>query len=75
MFSNSSSNIYSQNIFGLSNNNNNKQLKKDKTEINFIKEENDNIFSNENINLNKNNNLNNNNISLINKNKEEIFFI
>ena len=70
MFSNSSSNIYSQNIFGLSNNNN-KQLKKDKTEINLIKEENDHIFSNENINLNKNNNLNNNNISLINKNKEE----
>ena len=74
MISNSSTNIYSQNIFGLPNKN---LLKKDKTQISLIKEENDNNLSNENIslnnisNLNNNTNLNNNSISLINKNREE----
>ena len=72
MISNSSTNIYSQNIFGLPNNNK-KQLKKEKTQINLIKEENDSFISNENAGLNKKNNLNlNNNISIINRNKDEL---
>ena len=72
MISNSSTNIYSQNIFGLPNNNK-KQLKKEKTQINLIKEENDSFFSDDNAGINKNNNLKlNNNISLINKNKDEL---
>jgi len=67
MISNSSSNIYSQKVFELQNNNQ-KLLRKDKTQINLIKEEdNDNNLINENINLINNTNMNNN-INMINKN-------
>ena len=73
MISNSSSNIYSQKVFDQKSP---KLMKKDKTQISLIKEEeNDNNISNDNININYNTNLNNN-INVIsknlNKNKDEI---
>ena len=68
MISNSSTNIISQNKFGLPNNKN--FLKKDKTQIDLIKDENDSNLSNEILN----NNIIENNINLINKtNKKDDF--
>ena len=52
MISNSSTNVYSQNLFGLQSNK--KVLKKDKTQINIL---------NENVNLNNNNNISNDDIN------------
>ena len=67
ILSNSSKNIYSQNMMGIQNNNNNKFLRRDKTHSMLIKEEdNDNDATNDNINLS--------NISLNNiyKNNDEM---
>ena len=67
ILSNSSKNIYSQNMMGIQNNNSNKFLRRDKTHSMLIKEEDsDNDITNDNINLN--------NISLNNiyKNNGEI---
>ena len=67
ILSNSSKNIYSQNMMGIQNNNSNKFLRRDKTHSMLIKEEDsDNDMTNDNINLN--------NISLNNiyKNNGEI---
>ena len=53
MLSNSSKNIYSQNMMGIQNNNGNKFLRRDKTHSILIKEEDsDNDLTNDNINLN-----------------------
>ena len=71
MISNSSTNMYSQNMLGLQNNNNQKPLKKDKTQINLIKGEYDNnILLNENSNMN-NNNIANDDINYINNLKKD----
>ena len=53
MLSNSSKNIYSQNMMGMQNNSGNKFLRRDKTHSILIKEEDsDNDLTNDNINLN-----------------------
>ena len=53
MLSNSSKNIYSQNMMGIQNNSGNKFLRRDKTHSMLIKEEDsDNDLTNDNINLN-----------------------
>ena len=71
MISNSSTNVYSQNMLGLQNNNDKKSLKKDKTQINLIKGEYDNNnLINENVNMNNNNNANDD-INYINNLKKD----
>ena len=53
MLSNSSKNIYSQNMMGMQNNSGNKFLRREKTHSLLIKEEDsDNDLTNDNINLN-----------------------
>ena len=73
MISNSSTNVYSQNLFGLQNNK--KLLKKDKTQIDLMKGEKDN-FINDNINLKNNNIFNddlNNSNNLMKENDISLF--